>query len=186
MKHANLWSVLAVFALPGCRAFGGSVLIVVLAVVVWVVVRGVRRHRQPPHDEPYLDTPVSRRAVPEFPADDDHLEFLRTQFTAHRAEWLQYAVWLEGTRRGAPSSRLKDALGGVEPRLATPVLYLHTDKWIWKRGELASGVARILKEMQLPAGPAGDDATESASAAIAEWAEAEASRLLDDNTKGEQ
>ena len=100
----------------------------------------------------------------------ERVAFVRQRIKAHQDTCLEYAVWLEGVRCDLTSKQIEAIIGRPPPN-AAPVLFLHSDDWLWEAGELERTVVEVLDELGLDAfGSSAFQPTARADEVIRTWA----------------
>ena len=117
-------------------------------------------------------------------ATNEQVQFVQKRVEAHRDEYLEYAVWLKGSKRDLTTEELREILEGTEPRLAAPVLFLHSDDWLWERGQLERVVELVLRKLEMESPTGFSEPTATASEACRLWADKEARRRLGPDDQG--
>jgi hypothetical protein len=118
------------------------------------------------------------RSEPEKPkipeVERRQIDFVKTQISEHREDYLTYFARMQCIREGLPNSEIDRVLVGRKPMLGSPTLLLESPEFIWRRGQLNQAVNTVIEELGLPTTPTASDPTIRASEACRAWAQAEA------------
>lgn len=111
-------------------------------------------------------------------SDPRKIDFVREQAVAHKERWLRYEVGHLRIKHGLTEDQASSLLGEQSVDLASPVLVLSHDDWLWRGTELNDVVHVVAAEIGVDLAGREGKPRNMLSDACRDWAQEEAKRRV--------